>query len=131
MMPLTESQIADLVTAMLTVNQYPLDKAVALMPGFKKHDLLSPEAVAEKDQETVMQQMRDSGYTRGGFLPIVSYRLFQLMEAIRNRELDKLAEHVQTGNEDAFVNALTRIHGFGPTVSSRAWMLCSSSSESS
>lgn len=122
-MPLTDDQIADIVTAMLTVNQFPLERAAALMPKFRQHGLLSPKAVLEMDQKTIIQRMSDGGYSRGGFLPILSFRLVHLMQAISKGTLNDLAGHISSGNKEAFVESLTAIHGFGPTIAGRAWLL--------
>lgn len=119
-------RIQDLVVALLAVNQYPVDRAVALMPAFRERGLLDPEAIARMGQPQVIEAMKDAGYTRGGYLPIVSYRLFQLMEAVASGGLDTLPAFVASNDRDGFVAKLTELHGFGPNTAGTAWMLWTS-----
>lgn len=122
-MALTEPQIAHLVAALLTVNLYPLDRAAALMPAFKERGLLDPARVGMLKQEELAEAMRGAGYARGGFVPIVSFRLYPLMEALAAGQLDGLPAAVEAGDRAQFEALLCAIHGFGPTTSAAAWSL--------
>lgn len=72
-MALTTGETANLVAALLTVNLYPLHRARALMPAFEARSLLDPAVVACLRQDDLIAAMSDAGYSRGGFLPIVSF----------------------------------------------------------
>lgn len=122
-MPLTEAHIADLIAAALTVNQYPLDRAVALMPAFKERGLLDPARVAALKQDELVAALNDAGYARGGFVPILAFRLYPLMDAIAAGELDGLNGAAERGDRDAFVALLSTLHGFGPRTAGTAWAL--------
>jgi hypothetical protein len=122
-MPLSAAQTEALVTAMLTVNGYPVGRAAALMPKFREHSLLNPAELAKLKGERIISAMKEAGYERGGFLPILSFRLCELMEALASTVLDPLASHAANGDEAGFCALLSSIHGFGPRTSEIAWVL--------
>lgn len=122
-MPLNDQHVANLVAALLTVNLYPVDKAVGLMPAFRARGLLDPTRVAGMSHPELAEAMRAAGYDRGGFVPIVSFRLYPLMEAIAAGELDGLPTAAAQSDFDSFCTALSAIHGFGPSTSGVAWDL--------
>jgi endonuclease III-like uncharacterized protein len=122
-MSLSEDHVAHLVTALLTVNLYPVDRAAALMPAFKAKGLLDPARVAALPQDQLAEAMKDAGYARGGFLPIVSFRMYPLMEAVAGGQLDELEGAVAARDKDRFAKVLSSVHGFGPRTAETAWML--------
>ena len=114
---------SNLVAAMLAVNFYPVDRAYRLMPAFRERGLLDPAKVAAMEQEALIAAMSAAGYDRGGFLPILSYRLYTLMEAVSAGKLDKLPALAASNDEGEFTNSLTAVHGFGPSTAATAWAL--------
>jgi hypothetical protein len=122
-MALTTAETASLVAALLTVNLYPLDRAHALMPAFEARGLLDPSKVAGLSQDALIAAMSDAGYTRGGYLPIVSFRLYALMEAVASGSLDALRDHAARADRGAFVGVLGGVSGFGPSTAGAAWEL--------
>jgi hypothetical protein len=124
-MPLSQPEVAHVVAALLTVNNFPLDRAHALMPDFAERGLLDPARVAALSQEALMAAMTEAGYRRGGFLPIVSFRMYALMEAVASGTLDGLPSRVAAGDRAAFVALLSGVSGFGPATAGAAWELWS------
>lgn len=122
-MSLTDPQIADLVAALLTVNSYPLERADALMPAFRERGLLDPARLRTIPQDELVTAIRDAGYQRGGYVPIIAFRLGYLMEAIAEGNLDPLVGAAQRGDKEAFIGTLSALHGFGPKTAEAAWML--------
>ena len=122
--------IKNLVAAMLAVNFYPVDRAYNLMPAFSERGLLDPGRVAAMEQADVIAAMSAAGYARGGFLPILSYRLFTLMEAVAAGKLDALPALVASNDEEKFSAALATVHGFGPRTAATAWQLFRASTTS-
>ena len=122
-MPLETTEIAHLVAAMLTVNEFPVDRAVTLIPAFHRSGLLDPARVAAMPQEDVIRAMSEAGYTRGGFLPIVSFRLYKLLEAVTAGRLDSLRAAATTDDEASFSTTLRAVHGWGPVTAVVAWHL--------
>lgn len=128
-MPLTPSETGHLVTAMLAVNGYGIDRAAALLPAFQSRGLLDAAEAAEMDRDALVGAMTDAGYARGGFLPILWYRHQQLMEAISKGSLDRLPGLVRADDEAAFKAHLVSVHGWGPVTAATAWTLWRSAIE--
>lgn len=122
-MSLSSAEASNLVAALLTVNLYPLHRAHALMPAFAARGLLDPAKVAALPQGELIAAMSDAGYQRGGFLPIVSFRLYALMEAVAAGTLDTLRDHVASQNRGAFIRELSAVSGFGASTAGAAWAL--------
>jgi hypothetical protein len=120
---LDSAATTNLVAAMLAVNFYPVDRAYRLMPAFRERGLLDPAKVAAMEQEALITAMSAAGYDRGGFLPILSYRLYTLMEALSAGKLDKLPALAASNDEAGFTTSLTAVHGFGPSTAATAWAL--------
>ncbi len=117
------SPTASLVSALLAVNFYPVDRAYGLMPAFAERGLLDPQRVAAMPQPELIEAMRAAGYERGGFLPILSFRLYKLMEAIATGSLAALPGLAAADKKAEFVAALAAVEGFGPTTAETAWAL--------
>lgn len=120
---LDPASTANLVAALLAVNFYPVDRAYALMPAFAERGLLDPAKVAALPHAELIAAMTAAGYDRGGFVPILSFRLYSLMEAIASGSLDALVALAATGQEAEFVATLEAIPGFGPRTASTALQL--------
>lgn len=122
-MPLAAQQVEALVTALLAVNGYPLDRAAALMPGFRKAGLLDHARVRELDADELVSSMTNAGYARGGFVPILAYRLASALEAVESGRFQTLPALAQAGDEAGFAKVLGEVHGFGPRTAAAAWLL--------
>lgn len=122
-MPLETTDAANLVSALLAVNFYPVERAYSLMPAFRVRGLLDPATVAAMPHEGLIAAMKAAGYNRGGFVPILSYRVCSLMEAIASGSLDGLVALADKGRKDEFVAMLSAVPGFGPTTANTAWHL--------
>lgn len=122
-MALSAPQVEHLVAAMLSVNGYAVERAVALMPAFRAEGLLSYKRVAALDAVALARALEAGGYTRGGFVPIMAYRLLTLLQAAESGDLDGCNGHAAAGDRDGFCRVLARVHGFGPRTSATAWAL--------
>jgi hypothetical protein len=122
-MPLDPADTASLVAALLAVNYYPVDRAYGLMPAFRERGLLDPAKVAAMPHSELIAAMGAAGYDRGGFVPILSFRLYALMEAIAAGSLDALRTLTNDGRKEEFVDTLAAVQGFGPRTAATAWEL--------
>jgi hypothetical protein len=125
-MPLKADERRHLVAALLTVNGYPVERAVALMPAFQQAGLLDLRQTADLDGGALSAKMAAAGYARGGFLPILGYRLVKLLEAADGVQLDELPRAVARGDAESFKVTLSEVHGFGPNTAAAAWLLWTS-----
>lgn len=124
MTPLAPETLDAVVAAMLTVNQYPVDRAVALVPALRAARLLDAPAVNAMTWDDLVQALRTAGYDRGGFVPIVGARLAELMLAVERGDLGPLQDAVAAKDSATFAARLSAIKGFGPKVSATAaWLL--------
>ena len=82
--------------------------------------------VATTPQPELIAAMADTGYARGGFLPILSFRLDALPEHVGDGRLDGLAEAAATGDPAVVEARLGVVLGFGPRSIASAWMLFTS-----
>lgn len=122
-MPPDDAAIANLVSALLAVNFYPVDRAYSLMPAFRERGLLDPAKVAAIPHAELIAAMTGAGYARGGYVPIISFRLYSLMEAVSSGALDSLVSLAAAGKKGDFVSTLSGVPGFGPSTASTAWQL--------
>ena len=122
-MTLSPPEVGHLVASLLSVNGYGAERAAALLPAFREAGLLDPSVVAAMDHEGLIVALATAGYSRGGFMPILSYRLYPLMEALAAGKLDELAISVGTGDRERFGSALAVVHGWGPVTIETAWTL--------
>ena len=114
---------AALVAALLAVNFYPVDRAYGLMPAFYERGLLDPAAVAAMPQAALIEAMNAAGYKRGGFVPILSFRLYKLMDALGSGALASLGAFAASGDKAGFIETLSAVEGFGPRTAETAWEL--------
>ena len=117
----TQDTLTALVAAALTVNQYPAERAWALMPAFREAGLLDPARVAPMPWDDLVGRIRTAGYDRGGFVPIVGARLAQLMLDASAGRLDDVFHAANEGKQDKFEQGVLKIKGFGPRVARTAW----------
>lgn len=125
-MTLSDDHVASLVAAMLAVNFFPLDRSYGLMPAFRERGLLDPVRVAAMPQPELITAMNAAGYARGGFLPILSFRLYALMEHLGDGRLDALPAAAAAGDRATFDLALGAVPGFGSRTIASAWALFTS-----
>ena len=124
-MALAPAHVEHLVAASLTVNGYPIERAVALIPAFRERGLLDVATVGAMDGAELAAAIVQAGYARGGYVPIVTYRLAQLLTAAASPALDQLPAFVVSRNEQSFTATLRTVHGFGPATAATAWFLWS------
>lgn len=122
-MPLDSDEVGQLVVALLCMNNYLVDRAAGLVPAMRERGLLDPVRVAATSQEAAIGELSAAGYARGGYLPIITFRLFALIEDLGSGKLDALPSIVAAGKKDEFISALAGVHGFGPRTAETAWLL--------
>lgn len=122
-MPLSSIHVEHLVAATLSVNGYSADRAVALMPAFRRAGLLDAAKVAALEGDALIAACEGAGYTRGGFVPIIAYRLLATLKAAADGQLDALPGHVAANRPAEFAAVLRSVHGFGPRTAETAWAL--------
>jgi hypothetical protein len=86
-MALSPPQIECLLTAILSVNRYPLEKAWALLPRLRAVGLTDPTRVAAMDLPATIEALVVAGYDRKNLTCIFAERVKSLMDAINTGKL--------------------------------------------
>ena len=120
---LAHDHVDALVTALLAVNAYPVDKVWAALPAMRKAGLLDHDQVVGHDLGEVTVRLAQSGYDRGMLTSLLAGRLQDLMTAIQAGKLAALPPLVQADDRAAAEALLQTVKGIGPRVANVAWQL--------
>ena len=120
---LPDDVVDSLVTALLAVNNYSLEKVWKVLPRLQNEGLTNPGLVASEDLGRLTIRLVDAGYDRGRLTAMFAERLQHLMAAIESGELDGLDGAATRKDPQAVRNILCRVRGIGPQVAQNAWVL--------
>lgn len=126
-MPIHQDHLEALITAVLAVNAYGLEKVYALLPTFRMAGLTDPADVANADVGEVMMRLHRAGYDRGLLTEMMAGRLKNLMQAAADGSLDEINVFVGKGDKQSTADLLCKVKGIGPKVAADAWMLMKAS----
>jgi hypothetical protein len=115
--------VDSLVTALLAVNKYSLEKVWAMLPHLRQEGLTNPGPVASEDLSRLTIRLAEAGYDRGRLTVMFAERLQHLMAAIESGQLDSLRSAATRKDPEAVQRALCRVRGVGPQVAQNAWIL--------
>lgn len=122
-MLLKPDHLEAIIASVLAVNAYGLEKAYALLPGFRKNGLTDPKAVSIASIEDIMARLHEAGYHRGMLAEMMAGRVINLMKAVAEGKLDALNDLAARGNQEEAEALLCTIKGIGPKVAADVWML--------
>jgi hypothetical protein len=122
-MSLAPPQIECLLMALLSVNNYPLEKAWGLLPRMRELRLTEPARVAAMDMAATIAALTGAGYDRKNLTWMFAERVKALMAAIHDGELAGLDEAIAAKDKVRATELLERVRGVGPTVIQNAWAL--------
>lgn len=108
---------ADLVMAILSVNNYPLDRTFALFEGLKAEGLFEPLVLAEATASGIARKLGAAGYNRGhGMTQIFTERLLSLGGFLREQSIEDVQRVLVHGSREHVCQTLGPIKGIGPRV---------------
>jgi hypothetical protein len=108
---------ADLVIAMLAVNNYTLEKTYAHVEALQELGLLSPDNLAAWEPAEVAQRLGKAGYDRGQVLNgMLAERLCALGAFVVGRDGRQCASLLRQGQREAAARLLSTVKGVGPVV---------------
>lgn len=122
-MAISTKSLEALAIAVLSVNNYPLEKAWSLLPALRKSSLLDPSRVVSDDLGDLTVRLARAGYNRGLLTAMLAERLQWLMAAAKAGTLDRLDELVAADKREEAVSMLCSVKGVGPAVARNAWLL--------
>jgi 3-methyladenine DNA glycosylase/8-oxoguanine DNA glycosylase len=120
---LPEEVIDSLVTALLAVNNYSLEKVWTLLPRLREEGLTNPASVVSQDLRRLTVRLAKAGYDRGRLTRMFAERLKHLMAAIEEGLLDDLRVAETRKDAEAMQRMLRDVRGIGPRVAQSAWLL--------
>lgn len=109
--------VRDLVTAMLAVNSWTLEKAYSILPGLEQAGLLDPENLRSLSEEEIAVKLNSSGYARGTFmLGSMTRRFKSLGEVLVESRLSDILASIEKQDLSKTEQILSQINGVGPAV---------------
>jgi endonuclease III-like uncharacterized protein len=123
LMALSAPQIECLLMAILSVNNFPLEKAWSLLPRMRAAGLTDPDRVTAMDMTGVIEALTSAGYDRKNLTWMFAERVKALMAALHGDELAGLDEAIAAKDKARATELLDRVRGVGPTVIQNAWAL--------
>jgi len=116
--------IADLVTAILAVNVWSLEKVYEMRNGLRTQGLFDLELVASLGPETVTERLVAAGYSLGRFpVPKMAERLIGTAAKLVAGGTTKLRGLIASGAEKELDTFLLELKGIGPFVVSNFKLL--------
>lgn len=106
-----------LVVAVLSVNNYPLEKAWPIRGRLKSAGLFEPETLASVPVGDLVERLRVAGYDRGAFLTdLVASRLKSVGAFLEDYGVGRATQMLSSGNAEEVHAMLIKIRGVGPSV---------------
>lgn len=105
---------ANLVIAMLSLNNYPLEKTWKIYDRLETNGLFNPLNFASWRHEELFDKLISSNYDRGAMTGIFVERLSTIAALVDDVTANE--QILANGTRQEIVNLLTRIKGVGPVV---------------
>ena len=103
--------------AILSVNNYPLDRTFALFDALQAEGLFEPSVLAEATPSVIAQKLGAAGYNRGDTMTeIFTKRLLSLGAFLRTGSVDDHQRVLNNGSRDEVCSMVSPINGIGPRV---------------
>jgi 3-methyladenine DNA glycosylase/8-oxoguanine DNA glycosylase len=105
----------DLVVAILSVNNHPLEKTFSIHQDLDSNGLFDPRNIASWDQKEIVRRLKASGYDRGDTLnAMFAARILSLRSLTANVDVSEAV--LASGSRAEVAELLSRVNGVGPTV---------------
>lgn len=115
---------ADLVIAMLSVNNYPLEKTFALFQPLEENGLFDPVALADLSSAEVARKLGVAGYDRGNTMTaIFTERLVSLGRLASSASIESSTRTLASGTAEEVSSLLSNVKGVGPKVLANFFLL--------
>ena len=109
--------VADLVMAILAVNQWTLAQSGAIFEGLKKENLFDPLTIQQMDDAELQIALKRAGYKKADFVVgLISSRLHDMAKKLAGDGEQDLRDLVLAKNKKELREFLMGIKGVGPKV---------------
>jgi len=114
----------DLVVAILSVNNYSLEKTYLAIEALRHGGLFSPQNLALWTPEEIGTRLQRAGYDRGRFMTaLLSVRLASLGVLLESVGVEECERLLLKGESAEARSLLLSVKGIGPTVLANFFLL--------
>jgi hypothetical protein len=107
----------DLVVAILSVNQYSLERTYGALPGLREQKVIDPFNLVQWETEEIEAKLRASGCDRGSFMTaLFAKRLSALGALVKARGVNECEKILESQDTNAIEALLLPVKGIGPVV---------------
>ncbi len=112
-----EKITGNLVVAMLTVNNWALEKAWALLPDLTSLGLCNAQSLSALSHEEIFARLKRAGYTKSDYVVgLLADRLREMAKTVAATAPAELMELMEPGHEKDRDRFLLSLKGVGPAV---------------
>ena len=116
--------VADLVMAMLAVNQWRLDQSAEIFDELKRGGLFSPQKISSMSHGELHTAIKAAKYSKADFVvDLICDRLFDMAEKLSADGEAELTSLCASGDKEAARRFAMKIKGVGPKVFENFWLL--------
>jgi hypothetical protein len=109
--------VGDLVIAMLSVNNWPLDKSFALREELKRLGMFDLDCLSKMSRDEIFRRLVAAGYKRSDYVVHLLVDRFQNMASVLSGGgIDRLRSLIDKKQSKELDQFLLAIKGVGPTV---------------
>lgn len=113
---------ADLVVAMLSVNNYPMTKTFDLFDALESCGFFDPRKIAGWDEDEIGRRLDRAGYNRGAAMTAIFSRRLASLGLLAGK-FEENTHVLQSGTREEVRNLLATVKGVGPRVLSSFLLL--------
>jgi 3-methyladenine DNA glycosylase/8-oxoguanine DNA glycosylase len=114
----------DLVVAILSVNQYSLEKAYSRIEGIRREGLSDPDSLAHWSPPEIELRLKRAGLDRGQFMTsLFADSLSSVGKYLQTAGIARCQEVLAGGEAEAVKNLLLPARGIGPKVLANFFLL--------
>jgi len=105
----------DLTAALLSVNRWPIEKALAVAERLREHGLMVPQRIASMQVGDVATELQHAGYTKGDFMSaLIAERLVKCSQELTPAGLKEISRLEEVGDAASLSAYLQSLPGLGP-----------------
>jgi hypothetical protein len=107
----------DLIVSILSVNNFSVERAYALVDGLRNNGLIDPSMLVGLDSEEVLRRLKLAGFDRGEYMNnLFAFRLAGLGAFIGKNGVEAATEMISNKDRQTIEKTLGGLYGVGPTV---------------
>ena len=112
-----DAVVGHLVVAMLTVNNWALEKAWAILPKLTELELCDPQRLSALSHDEIFARLKRAGYTKSDYVVgLLADRLREMAKVMATVKPEKLTELMEPGHEKDRDQFFLALKGVGPAV---------------